>query len=333
MGNRSRIVGTGSSLPSRAVSNDELSRWVGVAPDAIFRKTGIKTRYWASEDQSPSQLAEEAAHRALSAAGIPADSLDVILVSTTSPDMIFPSTACHLQRRLGVAGAAAFDVAASCSGFLYSLSMADALVRAGMARRCLVVSTEIKSRFLDYRDQSTAMLFGDGAGAAVVVAEQDGAGTPSGAGILGVRLHADGSQYGLIDIPAGGSKLPASPTTVKNGLHTIRIQGGPLFRIAIKRVAEAVRETMQETRITIEQVARVIFHQANGRMLTALERKCLLPPGKMYSVIEGVGNISSAGLPLALDRAVREGSIQSGDLVLLGAFGGGLTWGTALMRW
>ncbi len=327
---RSRIVGTGSYLPPRAVSNSEVSPGLGLDPEAVYRRTGIRTRYWAGDDQAVSHLAEEAARRACQAAGLSPSSVDTIVLSTTSPDAAFPSTACHLQRGLGARGAAAFDVAASCSGFLYGLSMADRFIRSGQSRRCLVVAAEIKSRFLDLQDETTAILFGDGAGAALLIGEDAGGGQSRG--IMGVRLYADGAGHGLITIPAGGSRQPASAQTVQGRLHAIRMQGKPLFRVAVKRLAGAVTDLLKEFGVGIDDLARVIFHQANGRLLNALGKKLGIPPEKTYAVIEQAGNTSSASLPIALDRAYGEGRIKAGDLVLLGAFGGGLTWATALYR-
>lgn len=326
---KSKIIGTGSYLPARIVSNEEVSRLLRLDAEAIFERTGIQTRHWASDEQSTSHLAEQAARRACEAAGIEPSSVDAILLSTTSPDMVFPSTACHLQRALGIKGAAAFDLTASCSGFLYGLSMADRMVRSGQFQRCLVVAAEIKSRFLNPYDESTAILFGDGAAAAVV--EGDSGQEPNG--ILGIRLFADGTRHGLIKIAAGGSRRPSDLHTIRDRLHVLSMQGGPLFRIAIKRLAEAVTETLKEFSVGIDDVHQAVFHQANGRLLTSLGRRLGLPSEKMYSVIERTGNTSSASLPIALDHLLREGRIRSGDLVLLGAFGGGLTWATALIRW
>ncbi len=328
---RSRIIGTGSHLPARVVGNEEVGRWLSLDSAAIHRRTGIRTRHWATEDEPPSVLAEHAARRAFEAAGLQPSSIDAILVSTTSPDMVLPSTACHLQRSLGAEGVAAFDLAASCSGFLYGLSMADSMIRAGLLRRCLVVATEVKSRFLDLHDAATAILFGDGAGAALVT-EADADGGRS-AGVMGIRVYADGSRHDLISLPAGGSRQPASRQTLLDGGHTIRLQGGPLFRVAVKRLAGAVQDILKEFGVGVDDVTRAVFHQANGRLLNALRKRLGIPQEKVYSVIEQFGNTSSASLPIALDHAVREGRIVSGDLVLLGAFGGGLTWGTALLRW
>lgn len=331
----SKIVGTGSYLPERAVGNDEISRLLRLDSAGVYRRTGIRVRRWATDDEASSDLAERAARRACEAAGVSPSSVEAILVSTTSPDMPLPSTACHVQRSLGATGAAAFDLAASCSGFLYGLSMADALIRSGQVGRCLVVASEIKSRFLDLRDETTAVLFGDGAGAALVAEAEIGERAAPGVaeGILGVRLYADGSRHGLITVPAGGSRQPSSRETLQERRHAIRLQGGPLFRVAVKRLAQAVAEMLKDFGVGVGDLNQVIFHQANGRILRSLGRRIGIPADRMYSVIEHLGNTSSASLPIALDHAVREGRLGPGDLVLLGTFGGGLTWATALLRW
>ncbi|HZS12726.1 MAG TPA: beta-ketoacyl-ACP synthase III [Nitrospirales bacterium] len=327
---RSRIIGTGSYLPSRSVSNDEVGRAVGLDADAVFRRTGIRTRRWAADAEASSDLAAHAARAACAAAGLPPDQLDAIIVSSTSPDMAFPSTGCHLQRALGVRGIPAFDISASCSGFLYALSMADAFIRGGQFQRCLVLAAEIKSRTLDPSDEATAVVFGDGAGAAIVVPDDRADGRH---GLLGLRLFADGSRRGLIGIDAGGSRRPATVQTVRERAHALRMHGGPLFRVAVRRLAGAVLETLKEFGVTVDEVSAAVFHQANQRIMDAVVERVGLPPDRLYSVIERFGNTSSASLPIALDHAVREGRIREHDLVLLGTFGGGLTWASGLMRW
>lgn len=328
---RSRIVGTGSYVPARAVTNADVGLAVGLDAEAVYRRTGIRFRHWVGEGQATSDLAEQAARAACDAAGAPTSSVDAIVCSTTSPDMAFPSSACLLQHRLGAARAAAFDVAASCSGFLYALSIADRLVRGGQARRCLVVAAEVKSRFLDAQDVGTALLFGDGAGAVLLVGEPGGGAQERG--VLGVRLYADGARHGLIRVDAGGSRNPATMQTVQAGRHVLAMNGGPLFRLAVKRLAEAVAEILKEFGLTMDEVGQVVFHQANGRLLAMLQKRLGIPPDKMYSVIEQIGNTSSASLPIALDRAVRAGRVADRAPLLLGTVGGGLTWATALVRW
>ncbi|RMH36907.1 MAG: ketoacyl-ACP synthase III [Nitrospirae bacterium] len=323
-----RIIGTGSALPKQAISNAQLAQRLKIDESYIVRVSGIRTRYWASNDEQCSTLAEVAAHRALDAAGITAHDVDVIIVSTTSPEMPFPSTACILQSRLGASRAAAFDVAASCSGFLYALSMADRLIRAGQFRRGLVVATEIKSRYVNLDDAQTAMLFGDGAGAAVLVRNHDGT-----SGLLDIRIGADGQRHDLITIPAGGSRQPMSVETVKHRLHTIHLRGAALYRAAIKHLGTQISALLDDHRLSVTDIDHWIFHQANGRLLAALRDRLGIADSHVLSVIEQVGNISSASLPFALDMACRQQRLQPGHLVLLGSFGGGLTWGTALLRW
>ena len=327
-----RIVGTASYLPAHVVSNQEAGRLLRLDADAVYRRTGIRSRRWAADGEASSDLAAHAARAACEAAEISPDSLEAILISTTSPDTIFPSTACHVQRRLGCRNAAAFDLAASCSGFLYGLSMADAFIRSGQYRRCLVVAAEVKSRFLDPADEATAIVFGDGAGAAVLTADS-GATGPLAQGVMGVRLFADGTRHELIHMEAGGSRRPVTTQTVHDNLHVLRMRGGPLFRVAVKRLAGAVAEILKEFGVGIEQIGYAIFHQANARLMAAVARRLGLPSEKVYSVIDRFGNTSSASLPIALDHAVREGRIRRGDVILLGTFGGGLTWATALVRW
>ncbi len=327
----SRIVGTGSCLPKRVVSNHEVVASLGLGPEKVYQLTGIQTRRWVDEGQSASDLAAAAAERALEAAGIAKASVDSVLVSTTSPDTVFPSTACHVQRALGLPHIAAFDVAASCSGFLYGLSMADARIRSGQARTCLVIAAEVKSRFLDRQDPATAILFGDGAGAAVLVGAVPRRQPASG--ILGIRLYAEGGSARLIEMPAGGSRRPTTAETVGAGAHVIRMQGGPLFRLAVRRLERAAQDLLKEFGMTMQEVRQVVFHQANARILDRVRERLGVPSERMYTVIERFGNTSSASLPIALDYAVREGRVAPGDVVLLGAFGGGLTWATGLVRW
>ncbi len=328
---RTRIVGTGTYLPERRVGNSEVAARLGMDPEAVYRLTGIGERRWATEHQASSDLAIEACRQALIAADASPSSIDAIIVSTTSPDMPFPSTACYVQRGLGCGGVGAFDVSASCSGFLYGLSMADAMIRSGQIASGLVVAAEVKSRFLDPADEATALLFGDGAGAAVVRAERAGSGHDRG--LLGVRVYADGAKHGLIGIAAGGSRLPSSADTVSHGRHSLRMEGAPLFRSAVRNIEQAVRNLLKEFGVRLEDLAQLVLHQANGRILEHVRERLGLPQERMCSVIERYGNTSSASLPIALDAAVRARRVAPGDLVLLGAFGGGITWGAGLVRW
>ena len=328
---RTKIIGTGSYLPERVVSNREVGASLGLDPGVVSRLTGIEERRWAADSQASSDLAVEAARRALHAAGLPVLELGAIVLSTTSPDSVFPSTACHVHRMLGCATIPAFDVAASCSGFLYGLSMADAMIRSGQVKTCLVVAAEVKSRSIDPADGDTVLLFGDGAGAVVLRGEPETG--PLGRGILGIRLHADGSQHGLIRIPAGGSRMPTTAETVAGKRHTLRMQGAPLLRLAVKRLEQAILEIVKEFGVDLQDLAQLVLHQANGRILGQLTKRLGVSPERVSSVIGRYGNTSSASLPIALDDAVRSGKISPDDMVLLGSFGGGVTWATGLVRW
>lgn len=328
---RSKIIGTGSYLPERVISNREAGAALKIDPETIMRLTGIVERRWADSGQASSDLAVEAARAALDAAGLRPTRVEAILVSTTSPDMAFPSTACHLQRKLACASVPAFDVAASCSGFLYALSMADAMIRSGQITTCLVAAAEVKSRTLDPHDLDTALLFGDGAGAVVVQGEREDS-QPS-RGLLGVRLAADGARHDLIRIHAGGSRWPSSQDSFEAGDHTLRMHGGPLFRLAVRRLEQALRQILKEFGVELRDVDQFVVHQANGRILAQLATRLAVPPDRITSVIERFGNTSSASLPIALDHVVRSGKVRPHDLMVLGTFGGGLTWASGLIRW
>lgn len=328
---RARVIGTGSYLPDRVVRNEDVAIPLALSAAHIERLTGIRERRWAAKHEAASDLAMKAGQHALDAAGCTASSIDAIILSTTSPDMAFPSTACSVQRGLGCKGVGAFDVSASCSGFLYGLSMANAMILSGQMKTCLVVASEVKSRFLDPADGDTAMLFGDGAGAVVVRGEEER--TPQWSGILGVRLHSDGSRHDLIRVPAGGSRTPSSLDTVSKGDHVLRMQGAALFRVAIRRIEQAVQDILKEFGVRLDEIKQVVLHQANGRILAQVAHRLGIPQDRLSSVIARYGNTSSASLPIALDAAVRGGQITTGDLVLLGSFGGGLTWAAGLVRW
>ncbi len=333
----SRICGTGSYVPERQVTNEEVATQFALRDQDVFRVTGIRTRHWSQAHETCSQLAEQAARRALDDSGLSGDAVDAILVSTTSPDTPFPSIACSLQKRLDAQNVAAFDLAASCSGFLYGLSMAHAFIRSGRFQRCLVVAAEIKSRSLHVSEPASGMLFGDGAGAAVVTREDVPRGTSAvrhtASGILDIRLYSEGAHYGLITIPAGGSRRPTSLDTIRRHQHAIHLRGGAVYRVAVKRVTEAMAMILRDARTTVSEVRHVIMHQANGRMLRTIANRLGVREEQMVSIIDRVGNTSSASLPMALDWAHRQGKFRHGDLILLGAFGGGFTWGTALIRW
>lgn len=324
---RARIVGLGSYHPERCVTNRELAPLVGLDESGIFRRTGIRTRYWAEKDQATSDLAFEAARLALDRAGMGASDLDLLVVSTTSPDMFFPSTACLVQGRLGIRGAPAFDVSASCAGFLTALDIARRYLESGAARSALVAAAEIKSRFIDPHDPSTAILFGDGAGAAVLRAEA------GDRGVITSRLWTDGSRASWIELPAGGSRRPSTLKTLEAGLHTMRMNGTAVFRAAVRSLAAATRAVLRDSKLDPSQIRHHLFHQANGRILAALARQLGLPDESLVVTLPEFGNTSSASLPMAWERIASSNRLSPGDLILLGAFGGGLNWGAAVVRW
>ena len=318
---RSVLVGTGSALPVRAVSNAELAQTVDTSDEWIVERTGIRNRYIAGEGETTSTLATEAARQALSAAGlVPAD-IGLIVVATATPDQTFPASATQVQHALGCNGGVAFDVAAVCSGFLYALGVADALLRTGMAQRALVIGAETFSRILDWEDRTTCVLFGDGAGAVVLEARDV---ADDGPGLLATRLHADGAYNELLYVDGG----PSSTGTVGH----VRMKGPEVFRHAVVNLAEVLREVLADQGLTCDDIDWVVPHQANQRILNATARKLGLPPEKVIMTVDRHANTSAASVPLALDTAVRDGRIKPGDLVMLEAMGGGFTWGASLLR-
>lgn len=321
------IAGTGIGLPSRVVTNEELEAALALPAGAILRRTGIISRRWVRDHEATSDLAATAARGALQAAGRAPSDIDLMLVATTSGDMGFTSTACLLQRELKATGCPAFDLAASCTGFLYGLSIAQAFLRTGQARTVLLAASEVKSRFIDQRDPASAILFGDGAGAAVL---ETG---PEDRGVLDVTLHADGARWPLIHLPAGGSREPLSESSLAANRHAMHLDGSAVFRTAVRTIEHAVRDQASRFDLRLDQIDHFIFHQANLRILQQVKRRLGLPDEKVPVTISRYGNTSSSALPIALHYAVTDGRIKSGDWALLAAFGGGITWGTALIRW
>ncbi|MCC6531529.1 MAG: ketoacyl-ACP synthase III [Burkholderiales bacterium] len=315
-----RIAGTGSYLPARVLSNEELSRTVDTSDEWIVSRTGIRQRHVAAEGELTSDLALNAARQALQAAGIEASQLDLIVVATTTPDMIFPSTACILQAKLGArAGAAAFDVQAVCSGFVYALTTADALMRTGDYRHALVVGAEVYSRILDWQDRSTCVLFGDGAGA-LVLSRSD---SP---GILGAKLHADGRYTGILSVPGSvrNGKVCGSPF--------LEMDGNAVFKLAVKVLGELVDETLAAHGMARGELDWLIPHQANIRIIQATARRLGMSMEKVIVTVDRHANTSAASIPLALDLAVRDGRIRRGQSILMQGVGGGFTWGAVLAR-
>ena len=318
---RAVLVGTGSALPARAVSNAELAQTVDTSDEWIVERTGIRNRYIAGEGETTSTLATEAARRALAAAGLHPADIGLIVLATATPDQTFPASATQVQHALGCNGGVAFDVAAVCSGFLYALGVADSLLRTGMAQRALVIGAETFSRILDWEDRTTCVLFGDGAGAVVLEAREV---ADDGPGILATRLHADGAHNGLLYVDGG----PSSTGTVGH----VRMKGPEVFRHAVVNLAEVLREVLADQGLTSADIDWVVPHQANRRILDATARKLGLPPEKVIVTVDRHANTSAASVPLALDTAIRDGRIKPGDLVVLEAMGGGFTWGASLLR-
>jgi len=313
----SRITGTGSYLPPRVVTNDELATRLDTSDEWIRSRTGIACRHIADKSQSSSDLALEASHGALQAAGIDASQIDLIVVATSTPDYVFPSTACLLQAKLGVKGCAAFDIQAVCSGFVYGLATADSFIRSGSHKKALVVGAEVFSRILDWNDRGTCVLFGDGAGAVVLAAD-------SKPGIHASVLHADGSQVDLLSVPGNlsGGCIVGSPFLQMNG------QG--VFKFAVRVLDEVARETVAAAGMTLDDIDWLIPHQANVRILEATARKLGLPREKLVVTVDHHANTSAASVPLALDEFVRAGKIRTGHRVMMEGVGGGFTWGASL---
>jgi len=324
---RSRIIGTGSYLPERVITNFDLEKMVDTSDEWIRERTGIRERRVASEEEVASDLAHEASVKALQMAGLSPKDIDLIIVATVSGDMPLPSTACILQHKLDATKAAAFDINAACSGFIYALAVADAFIKSGIYRNILVVGTEVLSRFTDWQDRTTCVLLGDGAGAVVL--------TPSNNeyGVLSIKIFADGSMWDLLHIPAGGSKMPASEETVKNRLHFIKMRGNETFKVAVRTLEKLVIETLKENGVKSSELALLIPHQANMRIISATAKRLGLSLDRVMLNLDKYGNTSAASIPIALDEAARQGKIKEGDYILLEAFGGGLTWGAALIRW
>ncbi|MCC7412800.1 MAG: ketoacyl-ACP synthase III [Gammaproteobacteria bacterium] len=319
----SRIAGTGSYLPDKVVTNADLEKIVDTTDEWIRERSGIHQRHVAADDETTCDLAEHAARRAIEAAGVEAGSIDLIVLATTTPDLVFPSTACLLQERLGIHDCAAFDIQAVCTGFVYALSVADKFVRTGAARCALVVGAETFTRIIDWSDRKTCVLFGDGAGAVIVEA----ADAP---GVLSTHLHADGRYADLLLVPAGVSK---DYQKLRGHGAFVRMEGNQLFKVAVNTLSGIVEEALTANGIGIDAVDWLIPHQANKRIIAATARKLGLSDERIIVTVAEHGNTSAASIPLALDVAVRDGRVKRGQLLLLEAFGGGLTWGAALVRY
>jgi len=324
---RARIIATGSYLPERIMTNHDLETMVDTSDEWITERTGIKERRIIDEDMCASDLAVEASREALKRAGLRPKDLDLILAATVSGDMLLPSTACIVQGKLKAKNAAALDINAACSGFVYGLSVANAYIRSGAAKRILLVGTEVLSRFTDWTDRATCVLLGDGAGA-VILEANDGE-----AGILSVDIFSDGSMWDLLHIPAGGSRYPASEKTLKKKMHYIKMRGNETFKVAVRTLEEIVIKTLKNNNLKPDDLALLIPHQANLRIIQATAKRLGIDLDRVVVNIDKYGNTSAASIPIALDEAVRQGRVREGDYIMFESFGGGLTWGAALVMW
>jgi 3-oxoacyl-[acyl-carrier-protein] synthase-3 len=316
----SRIAGTGGYLPARVLTNDEIAQTVDTSDAWIIERTGIRERRVAAESETASSMAEIAARAALDMAGLDPQKVDLIVLATSSPDRVFPSTACLVQQRLGIRRGAAFDVQAACSGFIFALSIADQYIRAGNAKRALVIGSEINSRIIDWKDRSTCVIFGDGAGAVLLESSDQ-------PGVLSTHIHSDGQYQDLLYLPTSGRGCTESEPCF------LQMQGNEVFKVAVNTLGRIVDETLAQNHLKKSDIDWLVPHQANIRIIAATARKLRMSMDQVVVTIEKQGNTSSASVPLALDEAIRDGRIQRGHKVLLEAFGGGFAWGSALFRY
>ena len=321
------ILGVGKYLPSNVLTNADLEKMVDTTDEWITSRTGIKERRIASDNEATSDMAVKAAKSALKDANLTPEDIDLIIVATITPDMFFPSTACWVQHKLGAKHVAAFDIAVACSGYIYGLTIADQFIKSGLYKKALVIASEKLSSVTDWEDRATCVLFGDGAGAAILGKVEEG-------GILGSVLGSDGSKGDLLQLPAGGSRMPASIKTVENKLHTIKMEGNVLFKYAVKIMADAALAVTEPLGLKGDDIDLIIPHQANKRILNAVAKRMGVNlEEKVYLNIEKYGNMSAASSAVALTEAVEEGRIKKGDTILMDAFGGGLTWGAMVIKW
>jgi len=328
MSTRTVIAGTGSYLPEKILTNFDLEKIVDTTDEWIVSRTGIRERHMASPEEATSDLATEAGRRALEMAGVDPADLDLIIVATLTPDHYFPSTAGFVQRNLGAHKAAAFDLEAACTGFIYALTIGDLFIRSGTYQKVLVIGAEVLTKFLDWDDRDTCVLFGDGAGATVLVPGDD-----EERGIISTHLHSDGTLAELLYTPAGVSRMPITKEAIDQKLNTVKMRGHEVFKVAVTRLSEVASEVLEANGLAEEDIDFLVPHQANLRIIQATARRLKLPMEKVIVTVDVHGNTSAASVPLALDAAVRGKRINSGDQIILVAFGGGLTWGAALIRW
>jgi len=321
------ITGWGFYAPSRVMTNAELERIVDTSDEWITSRTGIRERRIASDGETTSSMSTRAARVALDRARLRPQDVQMIIVGTCSPDYVFPATACMVQNDLGATRAGAFDVEAACTSFVSALAVARGMVVSGAIQNALVIGAETLSRFLNWKDRTTCVLFGDGAGAVVLEA------TNASVGIESVILHSDGSQAEKLMIPAGGARIPATQGTLDRGQHLITMQGGDVFKLAVRSMADAAEEALAEAGLGLDDIALMVPHQANIRIIEQVAKRLHFPMERVFVNIQRYGNTSAASIPMALDEAVRKGRISKGDALLFAAFGTGLTWGAALCRW
>jgi 3-oxoacyl-[acyl-carrier-protein] synthase-3 len=326
-----KIVGTGSYVPERVLTNADLEKMVDTTDEWITSRTGIKERRIAAPDEATSHMATKAAQRAMEAAGITAEDIDLIIVATISPDTFFPSTACHVQRNLGATRAVAFDISAACAGFLYAMQIARHFINSGNRRTALIIGADKLSGITNWSDRNTCVLFGDGAGAAVLTSKSPDDPDPSG--LLSSIMSSDGRLSDILSVPGGGSAIPITPENAHLRLNTIHMQGKEVFKAAVRNTCEACENAIERAGLTAKDIAVLIPHQANVRIVDAIRERLGLPPERAFLNLHKYGNTSGAAIAIALDEAVRSGAVKKGDNVLLVAFGAGFAWAASVIRW
>ena len=327
----SSIIGTGSYMPEKILTNEDLSKFVDTTDEWITTRTGIRARRIAADDQATSDLASEAARRAMAAANVSPEDINLIVVATVTPDMFFPSTACFVQKKIGAVNAVCFDISAACSGFLYALQVARHFINTGNRTTALVIGAEKLSSLINWQDRNTCVLFGDGAGAVVIRRAEEGEEAPGR--VLSTVMGSDGNLTDLLKVPGGASACPITPENVASRPNTIHMEGRETFKHAVTRMCQASEQALEMAGLTKEDISMVIPHQANARIITAIADRLGVPPEKTFINLDQYGNTSAATIPVALDEAHRQGKIKRGDIVLLVAFGGGFTWASSVVRW
>ena len=325
---RAGILGTGSYLPEKIVTNKDMEKLVDTNDEWIVTRTGIRERHFAADDEFTSDMATKAAQKALESAGLKPTDLDLIIVATITTDMPTPSTACFVQTKLGAPQAAAFDISAACSGFVYGLTVARAFIESGLYKNILLIGAEKLTTFIDWKDRGTCVLFGDGAGAAIIAPVAEGKHE-----IISTYMAANGTEADLLKIPGGGCRFPSSLESVENRLHTLKMDGKQIFKIAVKVMSDAVLEAAKRANISLEQISLVIPHQANDRIIQAIGERLGVSPDKLFVNVDKIGNTSAASVGIALDDAVKAGKIKDGQYVAFVAFGAGTTLASSIVKW